>query len=149
VLLQHLEQLALGQLDAVEQRLGAGVRLLAQLRVERAQRALHVVGDRDNVAREGRDAVQARVGDLALGSPAQILHFGERAKELVLVVRTFLRQRFDQGCNLGFIGRPGGVGFCPRRNGGTAVRIRHHIVPTSVAVQKSASFSRRIRNADF
>ena len=45
VLLQHLQQLALGELDAVEQRLGPGVGLLSQFRVERAERAFHIVGN--------------------------------------------------------------------------------------------------------
>src|SRR4029077_11529251 len=70
-------------------------------------------------------------GDLALGSPAQILHLGERAKELVLVVRAFLRQRFDQGGNLAFIDRPGGVAFCRRSDGRTGVCIGHYVVPSS------------------
>ena len=56
VLLQHLEQFALGQLHAVEQRLdGRHSAVVAQLGIDRRQRAVHVVGDRQHVAREGRD----------------------------------------------------------------------------------------------
>ena len=39
------------------------------------------------------DAVDARIGDLALGPPAQIFHLGERAQQPVLVVGGLLAQR--------------------------------------------------------
>ncbi len=130
VLLQHLRELTLGQLDAVEQRLGAGVRLLPQFRVERSERTVHVVGDGDDIAREGGDAVEARVGDLALGPPAQILHFGEHAQQLVLV---FGGDAGEIGRVDGLFGRLRGefrgLGLAPRVDGRAGVRVRHHIVP--------------------
>ena len=86
VLLHHLDELALGELDAVEQRLDAGIRLLADLVVERLHRALHVVGDGQDIAREIRDAVGARIGHLALGAAAQVFHLGQRAQQAVLQV---------------------------------------------------------------
>ena len=58
--------------------------LLADFRVERLQRALHVVGDRHHVARELGDPVEARIRHLALGAPAQVLHLGERPQQPVL-----------------------------------------------------------------
>ena len=42
VLLQHLVQLALGELNAVEQRLDTGIRRLAQFGIERLERPVHV-----------------------------------------------------------------------------------------------------------
>ena len=81
--LQRLEQLALGQFDAVDQRLDAGLRAGAQFRRHRIERAAHVVGDAEHVAGERGDAVQPRIGDFALGALAQILHLGERAQEPV------------------------------------------------------------------
>ena len=85
MLIEHLQELALGQFDPIEQRLDAGVRLLPQLRIERRQSAFHVVGDGQDIARKRRNAVDARVRDLARGSPPQVLHLGEHAQELVLV----------------------------------------------------------------
>ena len=88
-----LMQLALGELDAVEQRLHAGIRLVADLVVERLHGAVHVVGDREDVAREIRHAIDARIRDLALGAAAQILHLGERAQQPVLQVGRLLGER--------------------------------------------------------
>jgi hypothetical protein len=73
VLLEHVEELALGQLDAVEQRLHAGIDLLADLIIQRLHGAGHVVGNADDIAGEIDDAVEPRVGDVALGAPAQVL----------------------------------------------------------------------------
>ena len=47
---------------------------------------MHVVGDLQHVAGKCGDAVLPRVGDLALGAPAQIFHLGERAQQLVLEI---------------------------------------------------------------
>jgi hypothetical protein len=139
VLVEDLEQLALGELDAVEQRLGRGVGLLAQLLVERAERAVHVVGDGDDVAGEIRDAVDPAVGDLALGAPAQVLHVGERAQQLVLVVGGLLGQGLDQLRDarlfLRLLGRRiagGGRGVVRLIVEGAGVMIRHHIVPSTL-----------------
>ncbi len=52
MLLQHLQQFALGQFDAVKQSLDAGIRLVLELGAQRLQGAVHVVGNRQNVARE-------------------------------------------------------------------------------------------------
>ena len=121
VLFQHLQQLALGQLDAVEQRLDGRVRGLAQLGVERLQRAVHVVGDRQHVARERRDAVLAHVGDLALGALAQVLHLGQRAQQPVLVLGVLARQRLHQRGDLRLFGlRSSGVGAARRLSSGSA-----------------------------
>ena len=112
MLLHHLDQLALGQFDAVEQRLDARIRLVADLVVERLQRALHVVGDRQDIARKIGDAVGARVGHLALGAAAQIFHLGQRAQQAVLQARGLLGERRDRIgrcfgglCGLGVLGR--------------------------------------------
>ena len=132
VLLQHLGKLALGELDAFEQRTGSGVGLLPLLGVECPERASHVVGNGHDVAREVGDAVDAGIGDLAIGPPAQILHFSEHAQELVLVL----------GGNAGVVvgvDRPGlgslrrglpVLGLGARIDGWAGIRIRHHIVPT-------------------
>ena len=118
MLLHHLDQLALGQLDAVEQRLDAGIRLLADLVVERLHRALHVVGDRQDIAREIGDPVDARVGDFALGAAAQVFHLGQRAQQPVLQARGLpceLRDRigrcFGGLCSLGVLRRAASVPF--------------------------------------
>ena len=89
VLLQHLQKFALGELDAVEQSLGSAISLFPQVRVERAERALHIVCDRENIACEGGDAVLASIRHLALGPLAQIFHFRERAQQFVLVIGGF------------------------------------------------------------
>jgi hypothetical protein len=78
VLLQHLQEFALGEFDAVEQRLGAGIDFLPQFRVEGDERALHIVCDRQDVACEGGDAIITGIGHLALGSLAQIFHLRQR-----------------------------------------------------------------------
>jgi hypothetical protein len=107
------------------------------LRIDRRQRPAHVVSDREHVARESRDAVIASVRDLPLGSPTHVLHLGERAQQLVLVVGRFTRQLLDQrGHPLGFARR--GVrarqGLRSHRRDvvGTArSRIRHLVVPAT------------------
>ena len=138
VLFQDLEQLALGQLHAVEQRLSGRVRGLAQFGVERLQRAVHVVGDRQHVARERGDAVLARVRELALGALAQVLHLRERAQQPVLVLGVLARQRLHQGGDLRLLGRRNsGVGLpgaLSLRLGGRVIGaaggvIRHRVGP--------------------
>ena len=52
VLFQHVHQLALGQLDAFQQRLGGVIGLGAKLIVQRLHRPMHVVGNADDVAGE-------------------------------------------------------------------------------------------------
>src|SRR5689334_2385809 len=108
MLFEHLEELALGELDAVEEAFDGRVRLLAELVVERLQGALHIVGHRHDVARKLGDAILARVSHLALGAPAQVLHFGQRAQPAILVLGRLARQngrRIDTGWIVA--GRPG------------------------------------------
>jgi hypothetical protein len=93
VLFQHLEKFALGEFDAIEQGLGASVGFLPQVRVERAESALHIVGNRQDIAGESGDAVFAGIGHVALGPLAQIFHFRERTQELVFVIGGFAGKR--------------------------------------------------------
>ena len=84
MLLEHLVQLAHGHLDAIAHRLDRSIGLLPQLHIERLQSPVHVVGHRQDVARESRNAVGARVRDLASGASAKVLHLGKDAQQLVL-----------------------------------------------------------------
>ena len=86
VLFEHIDQLALGQLDAIEQRLEAFVGLGAQLVVERRHRPVHVVGNAQDVAGEAGDAVHPRIGDLALGALSHVVHVGQRPQQPILGV---------------------------------------------------------------
>ena len=90
---ERLLQPALGHLDAVDQRVQRRVAAAAALLGHRLDGAAQIVADRQHVAGEGGDRVLARVGDLALGAPAQVLHLGQRAQELVLHVGDFGLQR--------------------------------------------------------
>ena len=83
---QRLLQPALGHLDALDERGERRVAAAALLLRHRVDGAAEVVADRQHVAGEIRHRVLARVGDLALGPPAEVLHLGERAQELVLEV---------------------------------------------------------------
>ncbi len=85
MLFQHLEQFALGEFDALDQRLHLRIALRAQFGTHGFEGALHIVGDRQHVAGETGIAVEPRVGDLALGAFAQVFHLGQRAQQLVLV----------------------------------------------------------------
>ena len=96
VLLHHLDEFALGEFYAIEQRLDAGVRLLADLVVERLHGALHVVGDGQDIARKIGDAVDPRVGDFPLGAAAQVFHLGERAQQPVLQLGGLLAELGDR-----------------------------------------------------
>ena len=135
VLVEHLQEFALGQLDAVEQRLDAGVRGLAQFAVERLERAFHVVGDRQHVARERRDAVLAHVRDLAVGALAQVLHLRQRAQQPVLVVGVLARERLHQRGDLDLLGRASApsaslsLGFGGRILGAAYGVVRHRLCP--------------------
>jgi hypothetical protein len=129
---EHLEQLAFGQFDALEQRLQRRVRGLAQLGIKRAQCTLHVVGDRQHVASKRRDAVLAHVGNLALGPFAQVLHLGQRPQQPVLVLGILTRERLDQFGDLRLLGhRSSGLGLpgaLSLRLGGRVVRAAGGII---------------------
>jgi hypothetical protein len=131
VVLQHLQQLALGQLNAVEQSLDAGIRLLAQLGVERRQRSLHVVGNRENVTGEGGVSVLAGVDHFARGAPAQVLHLRQGAQQLVPVFRQFagelsrIRRLRLAGCRSALCGSCFGL----RGSGWMRFRVRHQCFP--------------------
>ena len=58
----------------------------ARFRRHRVDGAAEIVGDGEHVAGEGGDRILARIGDLALGALAEVLHLGERAQQLVLEV---------------------------------------------------------------
>ena len=129
MLLHHLDELALGELDAIEQRLDARIRLPADLVVERLHRALHIVRDGQDIARKIGDAVSARIGHFALGPAAQIFHLGQRAQQAVLQARGLpceFRDRigrcFGGLCSLGILGRGG---LSPVR-----ARVLHHSIHT-------------------
>ena len=84
MLFKHIDQLALGQLDALQQRLGRLVGLGAQLVVERLHRPVHVVGNPEDVAGKIGNAVDARIGDLALGALSHVVHVGQGPQQPVL-----------------------------------------------------------------
>ncbi len=96
IFLQHLHQLTLGELDAFDQRRHLDIGMLAQFGLDCAQRAMHVVGHCQHVAGESGNAIDARVGDLALGAFAQVLHLGQRAQQSVFEFRS----RFQSGGDL-------------------------------------------------
>ena len=123
VLLHHLDQFALGQFDAVEQRFDARIRFRANFIIERLQRAFHIVRNGENIAREIGDTVGARIRDLPIGAPAQVFHVGQCAQQPVLQLDGLFGERRN-GIRRGFAGRGGfgRLGLSPIRAGG---RIRH------------------------
>ena len=75
---------------------------------------MHVVSDREHVARKSRDAIESRVKHLALGTFAQVFHFCKRAQQLVL---KFGGLAFGLGSRVGLLGSRrvfslGGRTFC-------------------------------------
>src|SRR6201986_1938416 len=87
--LEGLGELTLGELDALDQA-GKPALRLARLARHRLERPPKIVGDGKHIAGESRNRIGTGVGYFLLGAPAQILHFRESAKELVLEVRLFL-----------------------------------------------------------
>ena len=84
VFFQHLDQLTLGEFDAIKQREAARVRRRLPVGTGGLQRAGDIVGNAQNVARKAGDGIDARLTDLALGPLAQVFHVRERAQQLVL-----------------------------------------------------------------
>ena len=106
VLFQRADQRALGHLDAVDE---AGQTTLAiGLGFGRHgfQRAAQIVGDRQDLAGKAGHRVGARILDLALGPPAQVLHVGGQPQQAILDVGVL---GFQRGDALG-IGAGGGIG---------------------------------------
>ena len=78
------EEVALGQLDALDEGLERRARRLALLGRDALHRATQIVGEGQHVAGEVRDAIELGVADFLLGAATQVLHVGERAQHLVL-----------------------------------------------------------------
>src|SRR5690606_39239377 len=81
--------------------------VLAQLGRNRVERAGEIVRDGQDIAREGRGGVGARVGQLLLQAPADILRLGQRVERLLLGGGQLVLQRGDTrgGILAGLLGR--------------------------------------------
>ena len=66
VLLQHLGEFALRQLDALDQRPYIVVGGIRKLGADGIERAMHVVGDLQNVARKSGHAILPRIGNFTV-----------------------------------------------------------------------------------
>src|SRR5439155_16412036 len=99
----------------------------------------------ENIARETGDTVRARVRDLALGAPAQVLHFGQRAQQPVLQIRGFPGERRDR-IRRGF-GRRGGFRRLSLNASGAGGRIRHPNSVRSVEMSQGISALRRQKSS--
>ena len=89
-------QRPLGQLDAFDQRLQAGVGGGAGVGRHRVERALQIVGDIEHVAREAGDAVAARIGDLRSVRRRRFSISASVRSILSLTSAVSLRQRLDR-----------------------------------------------------
>ncbi len=96
VALQHVQKLALGDLDPVEEALQRRV-LGGGIGGNVLDRAAEVVADREHVAGEIGNGVTRRIGLLALGAAAKVLHVGERAQQAVAHIGILGDERLDLG----------------------------------------------------
>ena len=96
VLFQRIEQRALGELDALDQRGQAGIGRGTGLGRNGIERTLEIVGDVEHVAGEAGDAVEAGIGDFLGGALAQIFHLGQRPQHAVARLGGFLLQQLDR-----------------------------------------------------
>ena len=80
VLLEGVEQVALGELDALDQARRRGAHRVGDV----VERAVEVVVDRQQVAGEAGGAVDLGVAAVALGALADVLDVGERPEQPVL-----------------------------------------------------------------
>ena len=94
--LEGLEQLALGQFHAVDQRLDGGVVLALALGLRHGiERAAKIVGGADDIGREFGDRIGPLVLQFAFGATAQVLHFRERAEQAILEIGVLALERLD------------------------------------------------------
>jgi hypothetical protein len=116
VALQRLQEVALGELDALDEGLERPVRRFARLRRHAVERPAHVVGDGQRVAGEVRHRVEARVGRFPLRAAAQVLYVGERPQELLAQVGPLRFEAHDRLGRLVARAHPGSLAG-PRRSG--------------------------------
>ena len=95
VLLQKPLHLAARDLDALDQRLDRLIAGIALLRRNGVERTLQVVADDQHVAGELAHRIFARVGDVALGAAAEVVHVGRGAEQPVGEVRLLRLQPLD------------------------------------------------------
>jgi hypothetical protein len=113
VALEGLEEIALGQVDAVDEALEGSLGGAAGLIGHALDGAADVVGHVQHVAGEVRHCVGAGIGHLALRAASQVFHVGHQAQELVLQVRLLGLQHGDRvrrSLRGGLVGRGGGLG---------------------------------------
>ena len=96
VLDECLLQLTFGELDTFDETLQRAVGGCACLGPDRVERAGQMIGDVEDLAGEGGDAISARVGRLALGALAHVLDFGGGAQIAIAQVRHLLLQHGDR-----------------------------------------------------
>jgi hypothetical protein len=109
VLFERIEQRALGELDAFDQCLEAGIGIRLGLGRHGIQRTLQIVGNVEHIAGKAGDAIGARIGHFLGGALAQVLHLGQRAQHLVARIRCFLLQHLHRA-GLGIVGHHIGFG---------------------------------------
>ncbi len=104
VLLERLLQVALGQFHALDQRGDARLLAVAQLRPDRFKGAAEIVGNAQDIAGKGGDPVLASIGDLTLGTLAQVFHVGQRPQQPVFHLGGFVDQQRRVDIGLGNLG---------------------------------------------
>ena len=106
MLVQRLEQFALGELHALDKGLGGAVHDGPAV-ARGFQRPAHIVDHADQVLGKASDGIGARLRGFALGTAAQVFHVGERAEQPVLQLRHLLgeRCRLDGGRGRGDVVR--------------------------------------------
>ena len=96
VAVERLEEVALRQLDALDQGLERPLRRLPRIRRNAVEGPAYVVGDGQRVAGEVRHRVKARVRRFPLRAAAQVLHVGERAQEFLAQIGPLRFEKRDR-----------------------------------------------------